>query len=179
MSENERPPDWVEPVLAAGRSHGRFRDACRAAAGAAGAVHRLRLTSQRLGPHPLPVRSFLEGLADAAGVPLDVPLGWAGLQLDGPPDPSFAAAWGRLAAALRLGWPESRLQLHLSLLEASGSPVSLTPVRPRGVLPAPASLIAEGEEAVAAATADWDPARRAHLIACEEAARRAFLDSSA
>lgn len=178
MNENTPPADWIEGLLAAEYPPARFREACRAAATTGRAIHRLRSAHQRLRPHPLPVRSYLEGLARAAEVPLEAPLAWAGLRLSDVPDPSFAAAWGRLAAALRLGWPESRLQLHLTVLAATGSPVDLVPVRPRG-FGIQDDPVAEGEEAVAATVAGLDPTHRTHLLACEEAARQAFFDASA
>jgi hypothetical protein len=173
MSDQESPPDWVEPLLGAGQPPARFHAACRLAGEQAAAVYQLRLARQRRGPWPVSVRAFLAELTRAAGVSLATVFEWAGPQLAGPSGTPFASAWGRLAAALRLDLREALLHLRLSLLEEAGlpSPVGLAA---RGPSASGSIALAEYEQEVEADTAAWDPARRAHLRECEQAARQAF-----
>jgi hypothetical protein len=170
-------PFWLDPILTANIPPAAFGETCRQAATAAAAVYRLRLTRERLDPRPASIRTYLQELTRVADVPLGAVTAWAGLDLDRGPDPSFASAWGRLAAALRLGWQDVLLQLRLTLLEVAGTRLTLSSVRARGGAGDPEAARAQDEQDVTAALAGWDADRLAHLRACEDAARQAFATS--
>jgi hypothetical protein len=174
MNDLADSSDWIEPVLLAVTPPARYLASCRRVAEWAAAVHRLRLTRQRVGPRPVSIRTFLGDLSRVAGISADVVTGWVGLSLGRPPDLPFAAAWGRLAAALRLDWHETLLLLRLSLLESTGTMPALSGVRARGTPEAPGTALEEGEQAVETVLAGWEDARLDELRTCEEAARRAF-----
>jgi hypothetical protein len=175
MPPANQPPDWFEPLLMTAILPAPVRRALHESALQAAAVHRLRLARLRIHRRPGDVVSVLKDLAAAAGGGLPAALEWAGLRLDRPFDASAAAAWGRLAGALRLDWREALLPLRLSLLEAAGTPVPVAAVRARRSDASPEALLAALEEEADDTAQGHDQARRAHLRACEEEAHRAFL----
>jgi hypothetical protein len=123
------------------------------------------------------VVAVLKDLAGAAGGGLAAALAWAGLRLDRPFDAAAAAAWGRLAGALRFDWREALLPLRLSLLEAAGTPVPVAAVRARRSDASPEAFFAALEEEADETVRGHALDRRTHLQTCEEQAHQAFLST--
>src|SRR5262245_19085643 len=130
MSDNDLDtlPDWIHPLLALARPPARLQAACRRVGEVAADLLLLRQTRQLTLPRPVNVRTYLGELAQVAGVALDGPSEWAGLRLDGPIDEEYASAWGRLASALQLSWPEARVYLCLEAAERAGALWSAPPL---------------------------------------------------
>jgi hypothetical protein len=124
------------------------------------------------------VPAYVRGLADAARVPLEPVLHWAGLGLDEPLGATFAHGWSRLARALGLGVREALWHLRLTFAEKVGLAVPALAAR---LEPGPGlDTFATAREAVVnSAVAGWDAAVRSQLRSCEQVVRDAYAAADA
>lgn len=167
---SDREHDWLGPLLALARPPERAEAGFRRAAGRASALLSMRQARQESArfARPLSVRSYLARLAESAGVSSDEAAEWAGLPPVGPIDEAFARAWGRLASALRLDWPEARVYLRLEAADAAGVAWSAPPAMAARGGQTPAQALRAAERVADAAVAGLDAES---LDRAEEAAR--------
>ncbi len=87
-ADSDTPPDWVLTLLETVREGGipapfpgqeTFLQDCRRAAGTARTLALLRRERQRVGFVPLPLREYVQGLAEGLKLSLAGTLAWAGL----------------------------------------------------------------------------------------------------